>query len=500
VAALTISENDGIAVYSVGSTPSTGPFAIDFPYFLTSEITVKKTVSGVETTLVSGTDYNISGTAADDGYSSGSVTLVASVSSCTITIERALQATKATNFAVAGPLQIKTLNTFFSRLFSFVQDLRRKDALSVRVPSSDYGLDLEASSVATRKGKVLAWHATTGALIESTSTLSEIESGATDAQASADDAAASALAAAASETAAASSASAASSSASAAAASAVDAAASAGALDPANNINWTGTDTALAGSKWTFKDPTDPTKQLQFDVSGVSAGQTSVLTVPDEDTVLAGRSYVTDRIYQAGFTVTRYTSGSGTYTVPANVKSLHVRMVGAGGGGGGTNSSNANSNGVDGGDTTFGSWEAKGGDGYPNSTNGASGGTGGASGTGTLLQRTDGNGACPNHGGTVYGSSAGAPGPWGGAGTGGNTTSGGNGAANSGAGGGGAGTNSTSGLNPGGGGAGEYVEFLITSPAASYSYAVGAGGAGGGGGLNGGTGGSGVIIIEERYS
>jgi hypothetical protein len=46
------------------------------------------------------------------------------------------------------------------------------------------------------------------------------------------------------------------------------------------------------------------------------------------------------------------------------------------------------------------------------------------------------------------------------------------------------------------GGAGGYVEKLITSPAATYSYAVGAGGAAATGGQ---AGGSGVIIIDEHY-
>ena len=54
----------------------------------------------------------------------------------------------------------------------------------------------------------------------------------------------------------------------------------------------------------------------------------------------------------------------------------------------------------------------------------------------------------------------------------------------------------------GGGGAGGYVEKIIASPSATYSYAVGAGGTAGtagSGGSAGGAGGSGIIIVEAYY-
>lgn len=128
MAALTISENDGQAVYAVGNTPSTGPFAIDFPYFANDEVVVTKTVYGVDAVLEQGVHYLISGLAADDGYASGSITLLTGVSNCAITISRKLEISKSANFLKTGPLQISTLNTYFSRLFSIAQDLRRRIA------------------------------------------------------------------------------------------------------------------------------------------------------------------------------------------------------------------------------------------------------------------------------------------------------------------------------------------------------------------------------------
>jgi hypothetical protein len=54
----------------------------------------------------------------------------------------------------------------------------------------------------------------------------------------------------------------------------------------------------------------------------------------------------------------------------------------------------------------------------------------------------------------------------------------------------------------GAGGEGEYAEILINSPAATYTYSVGAGGtapAAGTSGWAGGAGGAGYIIVDEYY-
>jgi hypothetical protein len=51
-----------------------------------------------------------------------------------------------------------------------------------------------------------------------------------------------------------------------------------------------------------------------------------------------------------------------------------------------------------------------------------------------------------------------------------------------------------------GGASGGYLEAIITSPSATYGYAVGAAGAASSGGTHqGGAGGSGIVIVEEYY-
>lgn len=219
MAAITISDNDGVVSYAIGGTPSTGPFVVDFPYFFTTELVVTKIKAGVETTLVLTTDYSVSGTAADDGFSAGSVSLVSADSNCTITISRNLSTTKATNFPLNGPLSIASLNTLFSRLFSWVQDLRRKYGAAIHFPAGEESLTSQVAPAATRANKVLAYDAN-GNVTQSNLTLAVIEAPGTSAAAAA------------------ASASAASSSASAAAASA----AAAATFDPANFYTKTASD------------------------------------------------------------------------------------------------------------------------------------------------------------------------------------------------------------------------------------------------------------------
>jgi hypothetical protein len=206
-------------------------------------------------------------------------------------------------------------------------------------------------------------------------------------------------------------------------------------------------------------------------------------------------------IQNAKRTRTVLTSGSGTYTTPKGCKYIIVRLLGGGGGGGGGAGA-----GSAGGATTFGTSFLTANGGQPGSSYG-SGNAGGGAAAGGDINITGGYGSASwgaGIGSSVNQGAPGASGPFGGAGSGGwNSANGFNASSNSGSGGGGGGgVGSSSNGGCGGGAAGGYLEKLITSPAASYAYAVGSGGGGGGGNANGfagGTGGSGVIIIDEFY-
>jgi hypothetical protein len=206
-------------------------------------------------------------------------------------------------------------------------------------------------------------------------------------------------------------------------------------------------------------------------------------------------------------TVQKFTSSTGTYTTPAGVLYIKVRMVGGGGGGGGGGTGGGT--GGTGGTSTFGTTllSAVGGVG---GTGAGAGGAGGTASLGTgpigvaLSGGSGGGGTFEALASTQYPcAGAGAASPFGGAGGGQNNAAGYAGITNTGSGGGGGSAGGgTSAYAAGGGGAGGYIEAIITSPGATYSYAVGAAGTAGAtstGGYAGGAGSSGIIIVEEYY-
>lgn len=215
----------------------------------------------------------------------------------------------------------------------------------------------------------------------------------------------------------------------------------------------------------------------------------------------------------AAMTVTKYTTGSGTYTTPANCTSIRVLAVGGGGGASGSGTSGGGS-GTAGSDTTFGSSLLVAGGGGGGTFNG-DGGAGGTSSLGSgpigfAVTGSSGGGlSYVGNAGFQAGGVSGGPGgstPYGGGGASANYNAAGHSAgANSGGGGQGGGGEPISGLNNtvgSGGGSGGWIDAIINSPAATYSYSVAgtaSGGSAGSNGYGGGNGGSGMIIIYESY-
>lgn len=203
-------------------------------------------------------------------------------------------------------------------------------------------------------------------------------------------------------------------------------------------------------------------------------------------------------------TIQKFTSGSGTYILPAGALYLRVRMVGGGGGGGGSGAT-ATAGGT-GGNTTFGTALLVANGGAGATAGAASGGAGGTASLGGLiglaLSGGQGGGGCDIQINNFISGGNGGASAFGGAGGGTVASIGMPGVTNTGGGGGGSGSSAGNTSQSGaGGGSGGFVDALITSPSATYAYAVGAAGTAGltGGDFVGSLGGSGVIEVTEYY-
>lgn len=198
-------------------------------------------------------------------------------------------------------------------------------------------------------------------------------------------------------------------------------------------------------------------------------------------------------------TVQKFTSGSGTYTTPTNPAPLYLRVRAIGGGGGGAGTGSGGDPGVAGSNTTFGSSLIVAGGG----SGGTTGGQGALGGSASLGTGPVGIAAVGGSGGGVINAvsqlgGVGGNGALGGGGGGGSPNGSGRAGAGNTGGGGGGGGGTASIAACSGGGSGGYVDAIITTPAATYPYAVGSGGVGGSG--TGGAGATGQIIVEEYYS
>ena len=240
---------------------------------------------------------------------------------------------------------------------------------------------------------------------------------------------------------------------------------------------------AVSGSAG-LKSSADSTGVLALQTNGttaVSISASQVVTLTNALPVASGGTGLTSIAH----TVQVFTSGSGTYTLPANCKAIWVRCVGGGSSGATYIADNAT-----GGNTTFSTLSA----------NAASAGTGGRAGAGGTASGGDINisgsaGGSGTASSTVPAAGNGGSSFFGGGGIGGIPGGAGSDAGtNSGSGGGGGAVSSTTGRA--GGSAGGYCEKLINSPSATYSYAVGAGGTAP---ANAGAGGAGLIIVMEFY-
>ena len=157
MAHVTIPDTAPRVQYTVGGTSTTN-FTIPFAYFADSDIKVY--VGSTLKTL--STDYTITGTTVDEGFSGGTVVLNTGVTNTTVTVLRDVPIKRITDFPTNGPFNITQLNTELDALTAQLQQEETGHDLFLRIAEYDTYTDLTLPVKADRAGTVLGFNATTG--------------------------------------------------------------------------------------------------------------------------------------------------------------------------------------------------------------------------------------------------------------------------------------------------------------------------------------------------
>jgi hypothetical protein len=170
---MTILISDNSPRISYTATAGQTVFTVPFEFFDNSDLNVF--VNDVLKTIT--TNYTVTG---GDG-STGTVTLVTGATvGDVIVITRDVTLERVTDFPTSGPFQVASLNVELDKLVAMVADLQDLANRGLRLSDSDVTERLTLAATNERKGTVLAFNATTGAVevgptIADTNTVAQIK-------------------------------------------------------------------------------------------------------------------------------------------------------------------------------------------------------------------------------------------------------------------------------------------------------------------------------------
>ena len=165
---INIADNSPRISYAVAQGATQTSFAVPFEFFDNADLNVF--VDGTLKTIT--THYTVSGGDGSTGTVSISVTGITGGSTVVITRDIALERT--TDFPVSGAFNIVALNTELDRIVGIAADLEDKANRALQLTDFDAAVSLVLPTVDTRKGKTLAFNASTGA-VEAGPSISDVQ-------------------------------------------------------------------------------------------------------------------------------------------------------------------------------------------------------------------------------------------------------------------------------------------------------------------------------------
>jgi len=176
---INLADNDPRNEYTVSDGNNQTVFTMDFEIFDNADLNVY--VDNVKQTLT--THYRISDsqTNATAGHTSGTDGFVHFTSAVTasgadkkVVLTRSIVLQRTTDFPASGAFQIGSLNTELDRIVAIQADLKDDIDRSLRLTDSDVDVALTLPNVDARKGKTLAFNATTG-VVEAGPSISDVQ-------------------------------------------------------------------------------------------------------------------------------------------------------------------------------------------------------------------------------------------------------------------------------------------------------------------------------------
>jgi hypothetical protein len=170
---MTILISDNSPRISYTATAGQTAFTVPFEFFDASDLNVY--VNDTLQTLT--THYSVTG----GSGSTGSITLVTGATlNDVVVITRDVTLERVTDFPTSGPFQVASLNTELDKVVAMIADMKDLADRGLRLSDSDTSATLFLANKDTRKGTVLAFNATTGAVevgptIADTNTVAQIK-------------------------------------------------------------------------------------------------------------------------------------------------------------------------------------------------------------------------------------------------------------------------------------------------------------------------------------
>ena len=164
-----LTDNAPRVSYSVSQGATTTSFAVPFEFFDTTDL--KVVVDGTTKTIT--THYTVSGGNGSTGTVTMSVT--GATGGSTVIIYREIPLSRTTDFPASGAFPIATLNTELDRTVALFDDRKDRIDRSIRLLDTDDAATMTLPTKDNRKGTVLGFNATTGA-VEAGPTIANVNS------------------------------------------------------------------------------------------------------------------------------------------------------------------------------------------------------------------------------------------------------------------------------------------------------------------------------------